>query len=542
MGTASTLALVGALLLLGAVSNKLSSKANMPILIAFLAIGVAARHFGLVPADMIGGNVPSAVNMLGTVAMCFILYSGGLNTRFSAVRPVLFPAVMLASLGVVVTAVVMGLACYFIAHSLNEPLRLAWCLLLGALVSSTDAAAVMAVLRKSNTGLKGRLQPLLELESGSNDPSAYLLTMILLGIITSRGNYSFGEVLWQLVGGVVWGLSMGSLVGFAFGVIGQWIYTASSRYRVLEYEGLYFVIGIAVVLLTFGLTEKYLRANGLMAVYVCGITMGNIRFNFKKSLTRFNDGISWLMQVSLFTVLGFLISPGKLIEPGELLSGAVLSALLLFVARPMAVWLCLTGSGFSPRERVLVSWVGLRGAAPIMLATFPLAAGIAYAPELFNKVFFMVLASIIVQGGTLMPLARRLGLACRVDDRERAPLELEITDSGGDAEMFEFEVPSAAPFAGGTVAEFALPTGALILLVRRGGHFFPPRGNSRIEPGDGLLIMGPAKVMREVSSRFFPDSDYRPSRSMEDILHGIPASLHPAVSTAAKMFLRGKHR
>lgn len=539
MGTASALALVGMLLLLGAISNKLSSKANMPILIAFLAIGMTAKYFGIVPESILRGGVTGAINMFGTVAMCFILYSGGLNTRFSSVRGVLLPAGLLASFGVVITAMVMGLVCYFLARSFGPRVGLAWCLLLGALVSSTDAAAVMAVLRNRNTGLKGNLQPLLEMESGSNDPSAYLLTIILLEIVRGGTAPSFWEVVVSLVGGVAWGLCMGALAGFAAGVAGQWIYTSSAKHRLLEYEGLYFVIGIAVVLITFGVTEKYLGANGLMAVYVCGITMGNIRFNFKKALTQFNDGVSWLMQVSLFTALGFLVSPRKLVQPLELFTGLVLSALLLFAARPLAVWLCLAGSRFSVRERIFVSWVGLRGAAPIMLATFPLAAGVPYAEDIFNKVFFMVLASIVVQGSTLMPLARRLGLACRADGRERAPLELEITESGGDSEMFEFDVPPDAPFAGGTVAELGLPTGALILLMRRGGRYFAPRGNTKIEPGDGMLIMGAGEVMRTLSEEFFPDAEYRPVRTWSEIVRGFPVSPHDAGVAVTRML---RHR
>ena len=538
MGTASGMAVVGALLLLGAVSNKLSSKANMPILVAFLAIGMTAKYFGFVPVGMSS----SSINMLGTIAMCFILYSGGLNTRFSSVSDVLCPAGILASCGVVITAMVMGLVCYFLGRTLGPKVSLAWCLMLGALVSSTDAAAVMAVLRNRNTGLKGRLQPLLEVESGSNDPSAYLLTIILLDIVRGCATPSFWEVAVSLVGGVAWGLSMGALAGLAFGIAGQWIYTSSAKHRLLEYEGLYFVIGIAVVLITFGVTEKYLQANGLMAVYVCGMTMGNIRFNFKKALTQFNDGVSWLMQVSLFTALGFLVSPGRLAEPMEMLTGLVLSAILLFVARPLAVWVCLACSRFSARERIFISWVGLRGAAPIMLATFPLAAGVPLAAEIFNKVFFMVLASIVIQGSTLMPLARLLGLACPADERERAPLELEITESGGDSEMFEFEVPPGAPFVGGTVAELGLPAGALILLMRRKGHYFSPRGNTVIESGDGMLIMGAGKLMHDLSERFFPEADYRPVRTWNEIVHSLPALPHDARSAVSKVLGRGKRR
>ena len=524
MAISSILAVVGILLLLGAVSNKLSSKANMPILLVFLAIGVTAASLKLVPESLLitGGASSFMVKMLGTVAMCFILFSGGLNTRFSAVRGVLLPASLLASVGVLITALAMGAMCYFLQLAAGHPTDFAWCLLFGSLISSTDAAAVMSVLRNRNTALKGELQPLLEMESGSNDPAAYLLTIILLEIARSGNTMTVWEIALELVTKVFWGLTAGAAAGIFFGVVAQWLYNTAARKKLLEYEGLYFVIGIAVVLLTFSLTEKYLRANGLMAVYICGITMGNIRFSFKKALTQFNEGVSWLMQVSLFTVLGFMVSPEDMIQPIQLISGLLLAVLLLFAARPLAVWICLIGSKFNFKERLFVSWVGLRGAAPIMLATFPLAANLPNARMIFNLVFFIVLVSILAQGSTLMPLARLLGLASKTNDRERAPLELEITDAGSDSEMFEFTVPAKAEFVGRSVAELGLPAGALILLIRRKGDFFPPRGDTRIEAGDGLLIMGRGEVMAEVNRKFFPQADYHPARTLEAIRRSTP--------------------
>ena len=522
MSTSTILAIVGTLLLLGALSNRLSSKANMPILVAFLAIGILARSFGFVPDDVLGGDTSRIVNMLGTVAMCFILYSGGLNTHYGSIRSVLLPASLLASFGVVATALILGLSSYFISSAFHESPGLAWCLLLGSLVSSTDASAVMAILRGRGSVLKGRLQPLLEFESGGNDPAAYLLTITMIAILRSGIKPSFWDVTWEIVSGVGWGLSMGTLLGIAFGVAGQWVYNFASRKKLLEYEGLYFVIGISLVLLTFGVTEKYFGANGLMAVYICGITMGNIRFNFKKSLTQFNDGVSWLMQVSLFTVLGFLVKPEDLIEPKIYVTGIILSLLLIFIARPFAVWLCMIGGGFTARERLLVSWVGLRGAAPIMLATFPLAAKIVNSQELFNFVFFVVLSSIAIQGSTLMPLAKWLGLCRPATEHERAPLEFEITEAGGDSEMFEFTVSPESPLVGMIVAELGLPAGVLILLIRRDEKFFPPRGNTPVEEGDGLLIMGRSEVMREVAEKFFPDTDYRPVQTLDEIMRQMP--------------------
>ena len=479
-------AAVGTMLLVGAFSNKLSSRFNVPILLIFLLFGmfVGQNHS---PGDL----EFSAISVAGTIAMCFILFSGGLDTKFSSIKPVLLPGGVLATIGVILTCLFFAVCARGIFY---KELSFAGCLLLGAMISSTDAAAVFGILSGKSVGLKGRLRPVLELESGSNDPMAYFLTLFMIEIVLGKNAFGITAVLlllYRMAGGVV--------LGILVGMFGKLLYKTK-----LDYEGLYFVFDIAIVLLAYGLTEG-ISANGMMACYVCGITMNHRGFNYQKGITRFSDGVSWLMQVLLFTTLGIFVDVSSL--PSISFKGLLLAAILLFVARPAAVFISLTGQSFSWREKLLISWVGLRGAAPIVLATFPLAYGVGSAKLYFNLIFFMVLVSMLIQGMTLMPLAKLLKLDKTFSGRERMPLELESTPATSGQEMKEFIVPEDAFYAGKTIAELSLPRGVLITLIRRGKSLLPPNGQTVIHEGDGLLIMGSHENLARVQSTFFPLSD-----------------------------------
>ncbi len=500
------LLIAGFLLLLGAASNRLSIRFNLPILLMFLAVGMICGSGVLGIVNLSGDLHAGGVNILGTVALCFILYSGGMDTGFNSIQPVLGRGALLATIGVILTALLLGVGAWLIFFAFGYEARFSWCLLLGAIISSTDAAAVFAVLRGRGIALKGRLRPLLELESGSNDPMAYLLVITLISLVLEENSAG-----WLLPLVLIYKMAMGVLIGVGSGVLGQYLYRLK-----LDYEGLYYVIGISLVLLAYGFAEQ-IGGNGMMSVYVCGMTMGNLRFNFRNGLSRFSDGIAWLMQVALFTTLGLLVNPDELVGYQVWIPGILLSLVLLFVARPVAVCSCLAGSSFNWRERLFISWVGLRGAAPIVLATFPLAAGVEFAPLLFNMIFFMVIASVVIQGSTIMPTARRLQLDKPVDNRPRIPLEFEITSSSSRQEMFEFEVPPDAAFADEPLSRLALPEGVLVLMVRRGDGFVSPRGNTVLKRGDGLLMLGDEAAMAETAKKFFPGSDYRPIRSYEEI-------------------------
>ena len=347
------LAMVAILLLLGVFSSKLSSRFNVPILLMFLSVGMLTGSDGLDWVSINSTTHAAPINFLGTVAMCFILYSGGLDTNYRSIKGVLGYGALLASAGVLITALLVGLGAWLLFGY-----DLKWCLLLGSIISSTDAAAVFAILRSKSVSLKGDLQPLLELESGSNDPMAAFLTIFMIGIVQGSDT-----TLWSFVPVFLAKMSIGIAGGYLIGRAGCWLFNKLK----LEYEGLYFVTGVAIII--------------FMAVYVCGLTMGNRRYNFKKGLFRFSDGLAWLMQVTLFTTLGMLVNPHELFAANVWSLGLLLALVLMFIARPASIFLCLIGSRFTLRERTLVSWVGLRGAAPIVLATFP-----------FNMVFFIVLA------------------------------------------------------------------------------------------------------------------------------------------------------
>ena len=486
----------GVLLLAGVLSNKLSSKFNMPILLLFLAVGMLVGAHGLGIIHLEPEKHASPINALGTVAMCFILFSGGLGTSFHAIRPVIRSGVTLATCGVVLTALFLGICGYLICLAFHHDTGLAWWMLMASIFSSTDAAALFAILRGNGVNLSGNLQPLLELESGSNDPMAALLTLVMLQIVTAGGGFSFWQIpllFYKIIGG--------AMLGLFLGMAGKWLF--SQRF---EYEGLYYVLGVALVLICFGVAELC-HTNGFLAVYVCGVAMGNQKYNFRGGLAKFNEGIAWLMQVILFTSLGVLVNPMELLQLPVLIPGIALSLCMMFIARPGAVFLSLIRSPFSVREKLLVSWAGLRGAAPIVLATFPLVAGVANSKLMFNMVFFMVIGSVLVQGVTLMPLARKLKLARNARSKSRVPVELETVE-GVNYDLHEFEVDSSSVLVGMTLAEAKLPPGALVSMIRRGKGFVPACGCTIIEAGDDLVVMGAPEKLHELSEKYFPESGY----------------------------------
>ena len=482
-----TIAIAGLLLLGGAFSNKISSRFNLPALLLFLGAGVLADM--ILPVDML--SHADMVNTFGIVAMSYILYSGGMETDLAAVKRVMRPGLLLAGPGVMLTALLLG-SCAYLVFGSSKPFL--WCLLLGALISSTDAAAVFAILRGRGVGLKRDLQPLLELESGSNDPMAVSLTVVLVTAIaggSSGGVWELPLAIYRLGGGIFF--------GWLLGRFGKYLFKVK-----LEYEGLYFVVSVALVLVCYGLSQA-LMANGFMACYVCGVIMGNTRYYYKNGLCKFHNGFAWLMQVGLFIVLGFMVKPVELFTDAEVWTrGVVLGLLLMFLVRPLSVFCCLTGSGYSFKEKIFISWVGIRGAAPIVLATFPLAFGVEDADLLFKLIFFMVLLSVLLQGWLLMPVARLLELATDGAEKdEPPPLALEITSGTSHQDMREFKVRKKSVLAGKSLAQIALPQGVLVTMIRRKGEFIAPRGDTVIAVGDGLLMMAERKMLAEVEGKYF---------------------------------------
>ena len=489
MELAVGLAVTAILILVCLISSKVSSYLNMPCLLLFLGVGMLAGSEGI---GGIAFDNAAAANYLGSVAMAFILFSGGFDTSWKAVKSVFVTGGILSSLGVLLTALFTGFFSwgFLLLVFPDSCIPLSWCLLLGSVISSTDAAAVFAILRSRSVGLKGKLRPLLEFESGSNDPMAAFLTVFMVGVVGTEQISGTALALteyWVVLPLFLLKMALGIGLGWLIGRGAVWLYNRID----FEYNGLYYVLGVVTVLTAFSVTELA-QGNGFMAVYVAGVVMGNRRFIFHNGVGRFYDGVAWMMQVVLFTMLGLLAFPHQVWEAKWI--GLAVAVFLMLAARPLAVFICMAGSRFGWRERLLIAWVGLRGGAPIMLATFPLMAGVKHADLLFHIVFFIVLTSVLFQGMTIMPLARLLGLDAPLHRMPRMPLTVEETGEPG-AKSREFVVSTGHD--GRSLAELKLPGGALVLLIRREERFVIPRGDTSLAAGDVLTVMGSERALEQ---------------------------------------------
>jgi len=457
------------LLLLGVIASRISSRLGVPAVLVFLALGMLAGSDGPGGIDFDNAELSQT---LGVVALALILFSGGISTSWVEVRPVLGQGVALATIGVLITAVTVGLTAMWVFD-------LPWesGMMLGAIVSSTDAAAVFSVLRSRNVSLQGRLRPLLELESGSNDPMAAFLTIGFLELVTTP---STGLV--DLVPLFVAQMAIGAVVGLGGGRLAVW---GLNRIR-LEHDGLYPVMALALAASIFAGTTA-LNGSGFLAVYVAGIVMGQRRFIHKNSITRFHDGIAWLSQIGMFVVLGLLVFPSEL--PAVALRALIITAVLIFVARPIAVFLTLAPFRTPWRESALVSWVGLRGAAPIILATFPLMESAPNADLIFDTVFFTVLTSVLIQGTTIPMAAKWLGVSAPMQSRAEWPLRPRSIQPP-DAAIEEIIVPEGSPITGRPLVELGLPAGTMIVLIEHDNEFTVPTGVTELRDDDRLLILG----------------------------------------------------
>lgn len=457
----SVLIAAALLLLLSVVGSRFSTLAGVPSLLVFLGIGMLAGSDG--PGGIEFTNY-SLTFVLGSVSLAFIIFDGGLRTRWQSVRPVLPVGISLASLAVVATAALTGaFARYALGLSWNEAL------LLGAIVSSTDAAAVFSILRSRSLALRGTVKQVLEFEAGSNDPMAVLLTVsVLLYATAQTGTAALAAFFFAQI-----------VLGLALGWAGGRAVVAIINHVGIEYEGLYSVLLLAFVLLLFAATSA-LGGSGFLAVYVAGLVVGNSKLLHKSSLLKFHDGIAWVAQISLFLTLGLLVFPSHL--PPVALDGLLLGAFLMLVARPVSVLLSAPTRRLDWREKLFVSWVGLRGAAPILLATLPWSAGTPRAEYLFNLVFFVVVLSVLLQGTTIAWLARRLRL---VEPLRDEPDELTGVLPAGFV-FAELEVLPGAPAEERQLFELQLPSGVVLTSIERGGRFIVPEGQTRFAARDRI--------------------------------------------------------
>jgi cell volume regulation protein A len=454
-----------------------AARVGVPTLVAFLALGMLLGSDGPGGIDFDDAELARTVGIAGLAA---ILYEGGLSTSWRRLRRVAVPAGLLATVGVIATAVLAGIA----AQALFD---LSWLesVLLGAVVASTDAAAVFATLRF--THIRRRIARTLEAETGLNDPVAIALT---IGLITWIEDPTFGFP--DLVFGEIRQLALGLLVGVVLGAAAMWVFA-----RLPDSIGAFApVASVATAAVTFGLADV-IDGSGFLAVYLVGLAVGSTPSRYRSQLVAFHEGLAFLAQVAMFIVLGLLVFPSDLGDVA--LPGLALAVLLILVIRPVAVGIATAFSNFTHRERALLGWAGLRGAVPIVLATFVLSSQVGEAETIFNAVFFVVVVSTLVQGTTLEWVAERLDL---VDPRPAvvvAPLEV---DELGSLELVEFDVAGDHAIAGAVVRELGLPRTALIAVVARGHETIPPRGSTTIESGDRLFVLAPRESRPELEDVF----------------------------------------
>ncbi len=457
-----------ALTVTAVLASKVAARLGVPALLLFLALGMVVGTDGPGGVEFDDAATAQAV---GVVALALILFDGGLGTRWESVRPVLGPGGVLATVGVVVTAGTTGAVASWV---LDLPAEVG--LLLGAIVSSTDAAAVFSVLRSRRAGLRGDIQPTLELESGANDPMAVFLTIGLVELVTESAASWTGLLLVFVAQA-----GIGVVAGSAAGVVAR---TALNRLD-LGSDGLYPVLTLAVALSTYAGTAM-LGGSGFLAVYLCGLWLGNHDVIHGRSIARFHDAVAWLAQIAMFLVLGLLVSPSRL--PSVAASSLAVAAALVLVARPLATALSLTPFRTPWRHQAVIAWVGLRGATPIILATFPLVDGVPESQTLFDVVFFVVLTSVLVQGTTVGVIARLLRATSPAPPRTPSPLEPGRPLPDGTA-LRRLAIGAATFADGRAVVDLHLPRRALLVLVERDGTYVVPTGATRLRAGDDVTLL-----------------------------------------------------
>ena len=467
--TAEAILIVGSFLLfISILASKISTKLGIPTLLIFLAIGMLAGSEGIGGISL---HNAALAKVLGAVTLTLILFSGGLDTEYTHIRPIIWHGVLLSTIGVLVTAFGIGYFIYWVTD-----FNLVESLLVGSIISSTDAAAVFSILRSKNIHLKHNLAPTLELESGSNDVMAFFLMMFFTGLLRSEGEMEFASAIPIFFKEMIIGGTVGFLVGKAM----VWVVNKAQ----LAYESLYPGLTLSMILFTYSATN-FIHGSGFLAVYIAALMLGSQDFLHKKSLIRFYDGVTWLMQVVMFIVLGLLVYPKKLIPVAGI--GVFISLVLMFIARPLGVFLSLAFfKQVGRKQKLFISWVGLRGAVPIVFATYPLLEGIDKSDVIFHIVFFIVLTSILFQGTTLHPLAKWLQLEAKLSAKKARAISLS---EDVKSELLELEVANDSVAAGKRIVELGLPKSSLIVLISREKNYLTPRGDTVIEAGDKLMVM-----------------------------------------------------
>ncbi len=468
------------------VADKIGYKFGVPALLLFLVVGMI---FGSDGIGALFGGVGLQIDTghaeaLSTVAMCIILFSGGMDTKLSDVKSVLGPGIMLATVGVLITCIVTGVIIYFIFGWLNAVVTVSiWmALLIAATMSSTDSASVFSIMRTNGIGLKHDLRPLLELESGANDPMAYVLTTTLIGVVLS-GSRQVDSL--PIIQTIVIQLVMGSVLGFAFG---QGLVLLMRRVK-LANEALYPIMVLTACIFIFSITY-YLKGNTYLAVYVGGLIIGNSKFTRKRQTKAFFNGLTWLSQLVMFLMLGLMVHPKEFIHLNVWLPCLIISIVMVCISRPLSVWLCmLPFRRWHTRDRIVLSWVGLKGAVPVIFAVMCKAEGVPYAELIFNVIFLCTIISLLTQGTSLTTIAKRLNLATPPQEEKRLEyFDMDLPDEIQSTAR-EVEVTERILENGNTPREIKIPPHTLIVMVKRGEDFFIPTGSSELHIGDQLLVI-----------------------------------------------------
>ena len=473
-------------------ADKIGYKYGVPALLLFLAVGMFFGSHGLTSLfGMSGVNIEmGTAQALSTVAMCIILFTGGMETKLSDIKSVLVPGITLATLGVLLTCIITGVLIYYIFGWINAVASVSiWlALLMAATMSSTDSASVFSVLRTNGIGLKHNLRPLLELESGANDAMAYVLTTTLIGVVISTHSIvGLTEEVTALpiIQTIVIQLVMGTVLGFAFG---EGLVLLMRRVK-LGNEALYPIMILTACIFIFAITY-YLQGNTYLAVYVGGLIIGNNKFTRKRQTRSFFSGLAWLSQLVMFLMLGLMVEPADLLNYKVWVPCLIISVVMIGISRPLSVWLCmLPFRQYRQRDKLMLSWVGLKGAVPIIFAIMCKAQGVPFADLIFNVVFLCTIVSLLVQGTTLTQMARKLNLDTpREEERSLEHFDMDLPEEIQSSAR-EVEVTEKILANGNTLRELNIPPKTLIIMVRRGEDFFVPTGASELQLGDQLLVI-----------------------------------------------------
>mgnify|MGYP000382644850 FL=1 len=478
--TAENILLIGSVLIFSSILiSKTGYRFGIPTLLLFLLVGM---FFG---SDGLGLQFNSAedAQFIGMMALSIILFSGGMDTKYQDIKPVLTPGIILSTVGVLLTTLLTGSFIFLLSewNRTNIELTLMASLLLAATMSSTDSASVFSLLRSQKMNLKENLRPMLELESGSNDPMAYMLTIVLIQIITSGSELNLAllgkDLLVQFL--------IGGSVGYAFGRFAVWLVNRIG----LSNSSLYPILLLSLVFATFTITDL-LKGNGYLAVYIAGVIVGNARLVYRKEINTFMNGLTWLFQIIMFLTLGLLVNPHEMLDVAVV--ALLIGLFMIFIARPVSVFACLLPfRHISNKARVFISWVGLRGAVPIIFATYPVIAHIEGSQQLFNTVFFITLLSLVVQGMSISSVARWLHLDLP-EEKEGNEFGVELPDEI-DSKLNDITLTDEMLTHGNRLKDMNIPKGTLVMLVKRGNEFIIPNGQVELQTGDKLLFISENK-------------------------------------------------